>query len=79
MENIIKMTMDASQPEAQVGIDPNLFGKFIQQIPIWDYSSVSSEGYIALPNFEKEKLIHNYYSDLKKRGSSKFDIIFYYA
>ena len=35
------MTMGAPQPEVQVEVDPDLFGKFMQQIPIWDYSSIS--------------------------------------
>ena len=71
------MTMDAPQPTPQVEIDPDLFGKFMQQIPIWDYSSTSRGSYIALSNFEKEKLIRNYYFDMKSRGSGKFDIIFF--
>ena len=34
MENIIKMKMDAPQPAAHVEIDPDLFEKLMQQIPI---------------------------------------------
>ena len=48
MENIIKMTMNAPQPEAEVEIDPDLFRKIMQKILIWDYSSISRESYIAL-------------------------------
>ena len=73
MENITKMMMDAPQPE----IDADLFGKFVQQIRIWDYSSISREGFIAISNFEKENLIRNYYLHMKSRGSGKFDIIFF--
>ena len=32
---------------------------------------------LALSKFEKEKLIHNYYSDMKSRGRGKFDIYFF--
>ena len=77
MENIIKMTMDAPQPEKHVEIDPDLCGKFMQQIPIWDYTSISRKSYIELSNFKKEKLTRNCYSDMKSRGSGKFDIIFF--
>ena len=56
MENLIKLTMDFQQPEAQVEIDANLFGKFMQQILIWDYSSISRESYIAISNFEKREI-----------------------
>ena len=52
-----------------------LIWKVKQQIPIWDYSSISREGYIALPNFEKETLIRNYYVDMKSKGGGKFDNI----
>ena len=40
-------------------------------------SEISKESYIALSNFEKEKLIRNYYFDMKSRGSGNFDIIFF--
>ena len=30
------MKMDAPQPAAHVEIDPDLFEKLMQQIPIWD-------------------------------------------
>ena len=71
------MTMNAPQPETQVEIDPDLFGKFMLQIPIWDNSSISKDSYIALSNFDKEILIVNYYFDRKSRGSSKFDIFYF--
>ena len=45
MENLIKMTMEVQQPETQVEIDPVLFRKFMK-LHIWDYSSISWEGYI---------------------------------
>ena len=41
-------------------------------------SEISKESYIALSNFEKEKLIRNYYSDIKSRGSGKFDIFYFF-
>ena len=56
MENLIKLTVDFQQPEAQVEIDPDLSGKFMQQILIWDYSSISRESYIAISNFEKREI-----------------------
>ena len=77
MENLIKMSMEVQQPEAQVVIHPDLFGKFMQQMPIWDYRSISRESYIALSNFEKEKLILNYYFDTQRRGTDKFDIFYF--
>ena len=70
--------MDAPQPEEQVEIDLDLFGKFMQQIPIWDHSSISKDSYIALSSFDKEKLIANYYFDRKSRGSGKFDIFYFF-
>ena len=67
--------MKVQQLEVQVKIDPESFGKFMQQFPIWDYNSIRREGYIALPNFEKEKIIRNHYVDMKSIGGGKFDNI----
>ena len=47
--------MNVPQTEPRVDIDPDLFGKLMQQISIWDYSSISREIYITLSNFQKEK------------------------
>ena len=69
--------VDSPQPEAQVKIDPDLFGKFMEPISIWNYSSISRESYIAPFNLKINKLIHNYYSDMKSRGSGNFDIFFF--
>ena len=73
MEDLIKMTMSVeSQPQVQ--INPELFGKSMQQIPIWECCSISRDSYITLLNAEKEKLIRSYYNDIKSKGSGKFDI-----
>ena len=71
------MTM-STESQPQVEINPELFGKFMQQIPIWEYCSISRDSYIGLPNVEKEKLIHSYYNDMESRGSGKFVIILFY-
>lgn len=77
MADLLKMTMSVEfQP--QVEIDPELSGKFMQQIPIWEYCLISRDSYIAFPNAEREKLICIYYNDMKSRGSGRFDIILFY-
>ena len=70
MEKLIKITtMEANNTQEE--IDPNLFNNFMKQILIWDYGSVSSDSYLALSYDEKEKLIRNYYSDMKSHGSGE--------
>ena len=58
-------------------IDSNLFGEFMKKVTVWDYVSITSESYLALSHYEKEKLIRRYYSDTKSRGSGKF--IYYFC
>ena len=62
------MTMiDNTQEE----INQNLFGKFMKNVSIWDYTSISRDSYLALSHDEEEKLIWSYSSNMKSRGSGK--------
>ena len=56
----------------QEEINQNLFGKFMKNVSIWDYTSISSDSYLALSHDEKEKLIWSYSSNMKSRRSGKF-------
>ena len=44
----------------------------MKQITIWDFSSISRDSSLALPYKEKEKLIKNYYDDMKNENGGKF-------
>ena len=63
------MEADKTQEEE---INPELFNSFLKQITIWDYSLISRDSYLALSYEEKEKLIKNYYHDMKNRSGGEF-------
>ena len=69
--------MEANNTQEE--IDPNLFNYFMKQILIWDYGLVSSDSYLALSYDEKEKLIRNYYSDMKSHGSGELSLFFLFC
>ena len=71
MEKLIKMIMEVDKPQEEE-INPELFNNFMKQIAIWDYSSISRYRYLALSYKEKEKLIKNYYHDMKNRSGGEF-------
>ena len=47
----------------------------MNKVAVWDYASITREGYPALSHDEKEKLIRRYYSDMKSRSSGEFYFI----
>ena len=63
--------MEVDKPQEEE-INPELFNNFMKQIAIWDYSSISRYRYLALSYKEKEKLIKNYYHDMKNRSGGEF-------
>ena len=67
MDKLINM-VDNIQEE----IDPTLFGQFMKKVKAWDYASVTRDSYPALSHDDKERLIRNYYSDMKSEGSGNF-------
>ena len=69
--------MEANNTQEE--IDTNLFNYFMKQILRWDYGSVSSDSYLALSYDEKEKLIRNYYSDMKSHGSGELSLFFLFC
>ena len=76
MEKLIKTTMEVDKPQEEE-INPALFNNFMKQIAIWDYSSISRNSYLALSYKEREKLIKNYYHDVKNRSSGEFNFSFF--
>ena len=65
------MTMEVDKPQEEE-INQELFNNFMKQSAIWDYSSISRYSYLALSYEEKEKLIKNYYHDMKNRSGGEF-------
>ena len=49
----------------------------MKRMPVWDYSCVTREHYISLPNHEIEGLIKKYYFDMKSRTCGKIYYSFF--
>ena len=62
---------------AQEEINQNLFGKFMKNVSIWDYTSISRDSYLALSHDEKEKLIWSYSSNMKSRYVVSFILLIF--
>ena len=63
--------MEVDKPQEEE-INPELFNNFMKLIAIWDYSLINRDSYLALSYEEKEKLIKNYYCDMKNRSDGEF-------
>ena len=57
-------------------INEKLFGEFMKTITVWDYANISKENYLSLFHDDKEKIIRQYYFDMKARSSGKFGPIY---
>ena len=55
--------------EEEVNVD--LFNSFMKRVTIWDYSCITREHYLSLPNHEKEVMLKKYYYDMKSRTCGK--------
>ena len=72
MDNLIRAADNFQASAASVEeIKHDLFVKFMNKIPIWDYYGVCRESYLALHDAEKREKITKYYFDMKSRSDSK--------
>ena len=61
--------------EEEVNVD--LFNSFMKRITIWDYSCITREHFLSLPNHEKEVMLKKkYYFDMKSRTCGKSLLFF---
>ena len=60
--------------EEEVNVD--LFNSFMKRITIWDYSCITREHYLSLPNHEKEVLLKKCYQDMETRTCGKILLFF---
>lgn len=51
--------------------DNKLFREFMKKTSVWDYANINKESYLSLPLDDKEKIIRQYYFDMKAIISSK--------
>ena len=48
----------------------------MKRITVWDYSFITREHYLSLPNHENEAMIKKYYFDMKYRTYGKILLFF---
>ena len=75
MESLIKASEQHQAVAKEEKINTDLFNEFMKKITVWDYSCISREHYLSLPNHEKQSMIKKYYYDMKSCSSSKDLII----
>ena len=71
MESLIKASEYHQAVAKEEETNVEIFNQFMNKITVWDYSSVSREDYLSLPNHEKEAMLCKYYTDMKGRSSGK--------
>ena len=65
MNTLIKITENTSK----------LFTQFKKKVPMWDYANISKENYLSTSYEDKEKIIKQYYLDMKFRSGGEFEFI----
>ena len=72
MERIIALSETSPQlPE----VDAEIFSKFMQRKPIWQFYSLTQDSYLQKTNEEKIRLIDNYYKSMME-GKICFFFVF---
>ena len=65
MNTLIKITENTSK----------LFTQFKKKVPVWDYANISKENYLSMSYEDKEKIIKQYYLDMKFRSGGESEFI----
>ena len=65
MNTLIKITENTSK----------LFTQFKKKVPVWDYANISKENYLSMSYEDKEKIIKQYYLDMKFQSGGEFEFI----
>ena len=80
MDNLIRAADNFQGSAASVEeIKKDLFLKFMNKIPIWEYYGVTKEFYLALADAEKREKITKYYFDMKSRSDGKNPSFFVFS
>ena len=76
MENLIAACESFYDNSKEEEVNVNLFNSFMRRNTIWDYSCITREHFLSLPNNEKEAMIKKHYNNMKSRTCGKI-FIFY--
>ena len=76
MDSLIAASENFHDNSKEEEVNVDLFNSFMKRITIWDYSCITKEHYLSLPNHEKEVMLKKYYFDMKSRTCSKILLFF---
>ena len=57
MDSLIAASENFYDNSKEEEVNVELFNSFMKRIAIWDYSSITREHYLSLPNHEKDVLL----------------------
>ena len=71
MENLVAASESFYEKSKEEEVNLELFNSFMQKITVWDYSCITREHCLSLPNHEKEAMIKKHYFNMKSRTCGK--------
>ena len=71
MDKLISLANNASET-----LDEQLFGKFMKNNSVQGYANISRKSYLCHSRNDKEKIIRQYYFEMKAKSSAKFQPIY---
>ena len=76
MDSLIKASDGFEASISQKKINQEVFMEFMDKIIIQDYNAITRDHYLALSDYEKEKMVREYYSEVKCRSIGGKNIFF---
>ena len=71
MDSLIAASESFYDNSKEEEVNVELFNSFMKRITIWDYSCITREHYLSVPNREKEVLLKKHYLDMNNRACGK--------
>ena len=71
MDKLINIANNASET-----LYEEFFGEFMKKVTLCDYANISKESYLSLSHDDREKIIRQYFFDMKARSSVTFGPIY---
>ena len=68
MDSLIAASESFYDNSKEEEVNVELFNSFMKRITIWDYSFITREHYLSVPNHEKEVLLKKHYLDMNNRA-----------
>ena len=71
MDKLINIANNASET-----LYEEFFGEFMKKVTLCDYANINKESYLSLSHDDREKIIRQYFFDMKARSSATFGPIY---